>query len=169
MSSALGRGIRIQLAGGLALAVAVALGSAGCESKTARLAGHLERGDKFLTEEKYPEAILEYKNVLQLNPNEAKAHYGLARSYLASKQAQRAFWELQETVRLDPSHKDARLEYAQFLLLGKAEDLEEAVKQADAVLEKEPDSLPALVLKGRALQSLERFEEAEAVYELAME
>jgi tetratricopeptide (TPR) repeat protein len=167
MSSALGRGIRIQLAG--ALALVLALGSAGCESKSARLTGHLERGEKFLTEEKYAEAILEYKNVLQLDPNQAKAHYGLARAYLASQQAQRAFWELQETVRLDPSHQDARLEYAQFLLLGKTEDLEEAVKQADAVLEKDPDSLPALVLKGRALQSLERFEEAEAVYELAMQ
>ena len=106
--------------------------------------------------------------MLQLEPNQGKAHYGLARAYLASKQAQRAFWELQETVRLDPAHKDARLELAQFLLLGKKDDLEEAVKQADAVLEADPESLPALVLKGRALQSLERFEEAQAVYELAM-
>jgi tetratricopeptide (TPR) repeat protein len=168
MSSATGRGIRIQLAGAVALALALGLGSAGCESKASRLAGHLERGDKFLTEEKYPEAILEYKNVLQLDPNQGKAHYGLARAYLASKQAQRAFWELQETVRLDPAHKDARLEYAQFLLLGKKDDLEEAVKQSDAVLEADPESLPALVLKGRALQSLERFDEAQAVYELAM-
>jgi tetratricopeptide (TPR) repeat protein len=169
MSSASGRGIPFQWAGALALGCAVAFASAGCESKASRLAGHMERGEQFMTEEKYPEAILEYKNVLQLDPNESKAHYGLARAYLSSKQAQRAFWELQETVRLDPSHNDARLEYAQFLLLGKAEDLAEAVKQADAVLEKSPDNLPAMVLKGRALQSLEKFDEAQAVFEKAME
>jgi tetratricopeptide (TPR) repeat protein len=168
MSIASGRGALLQVAGAFVLCAVVGLGSAGCESKSSRLAGHLERGDKFLTEEKWPEAILEFKNVLQLDPNQAKAHYGLARAYLSSKQAQRAFWELQETVRLDPSHLDARLEYAQFLLLGKAEDLEEALVQADAVLAANPDNMPALVLKGRALQSLERFDEAQAVYEEAM-
>ena len=107
--------------------------------------------------------------MLQIDPNQAKAHYGLARAYLASKQAQRAYWELQETVRLDPKNLDARLEYAQFLLLGKKDELEEAIKQADEVIAADPERLAALLLKGRALQSLERQDEALAVYEQATE
>jgi tetratricopeptide (TPR) repeat protein len=152
-----------------ACAVLAVLGAAGCGDDASRLQGHLERGDQYLEQEQYPEAILEFKNVLQIDPNQAKAHYGLARAYLGSKQAQKAYWELQETVRLDPEHLDARLEYAQFLLFGKQEELEQAIQQSDEVLAKKPDMLPALLLKGRALQTLERWDEARAVYEQAMQ
>jgi tetratricopeptide (TPR) repeat protein len=162
-----GRARWARTAGALAWLALAAI--AGCGDDASRLQAHLERGEKYLEEKQYPEAILEFKNMLQIDPNQAKAHYGLARAYLGSKQAQRAFWELQETVRLDPEHADARLEYAQFLLLGKKEELEEAIKQADAVLAKKPDLLSGLLLKGRALQTLERFDEASAVYEHAMQ
>jgi tetratricopeptide (TPR) repeat protein len=87
--------------------------------------------------------------VLQLDPNHAAAHYGLAKSYLGQKDLQRAYWELQESARLDPTNVDARLQYAEFLLLGKQEELEEAIKQADEVGAKDPERL-ALLLKGRA-------------------
>ena len=88
----------------------------------------------------------------------------------ASKQAQQAYWELQETVRLDPKNLDARLEYAQFLLLGeegRARGGDQAGRRGDAP--RTPDRLAALLLKGRALQSLERYDEARAVYEKAIE
>jgi tetratricopeptide (TPR) repeat protein len=160
------RGTLALLAGSLLL---LASGFAGCGDDASRMEAHLERGEKYLADGQYPEAQLEFKNVLQIDPNQPKAHYGLARAYLGAKQAQRAFWELQETVRLDPSHLDARLEYAQFLLLGKREELEQAIVQADEVLAKKPDLMPALLLKGRALQTLERFDEAQAAYEQAME
>lgn len=152
-----------------AAALAAALGGAGCGSDASRLEGHMKRAEKYMAEEKYAEAVIEFKNALQIDPNQSKAHYGLAKSYLGSKQAQRAFWELQETVRLDPSHLDARLEYAQFLLLGKASDLRAAIDQADQVLAQQSDSMAALLLKGRALQSLERYDEAQSVFELALE
>ena len=167
MSMASGRAPLAHLA--LALALLFAPGISGCGDDASRLQSHLERGDEYLKGEQYPEAILEYKNVLQIDPNQPKAHYGLARAYLGSKQAQRAYWELQETVRLDPAHTDARLEYAQFLLLGKQEELNQAIEQADAVLAAKPDLLAALLLKGRALQTLERHDESRAVYEHAME
>jgi tetratricopeptide (TPR) repeat protein len=151
------------------LLLGVALAAAGCSDDATRLQEHLARGEQYLTDAQFPEAILEFKNVLQIDPNQAKAHYGLARAYLAAKQAQRAYWELQETVRLDPENLDARLEYAQFLLLGKKDELEEAIKQADEVAAKDPERLAALLLKGRALQSLERHDEALEVYRQATE
>jgi tetratricopeptide (TPR) repeat protein len=152
-----------------AVALATMLVAIGCGDDASRLQEHLERGDKYLSDGQYREALLEFKNVLQIDPNAAKGHYGLARAYLGAKQAQRAYWELQETVRLDPTNLDARLEYAQFLLLGKTDELEEAVKQADAVLAKDPDRVAALLLKGKALQSLQRPDEAQQAYEQAAE
>lgn len=151
------------------LVLALLFGAAACGDDASRITSHLERGDAYLKEEKYNEASLEFRNVLQIDPNQAAAHYGLAKAYLGNKQAQKAYWELQETVRLDPNNVEAKLEYAQFLLLGKTEELEDAVKRADEVLAAAPDRIPAMLLKGRALQSLQRHDEARAVYTDAMQ
>ena len=75
----------------VALAVALACGLA-CASDEAKLAEHIERGEAYLEEDKPAEAIIEYKNALQLAPNDAAVHFGLARAFMASKQPRKAFW-----------------------------------------------------------------------------
>jgi tetratricopeptide (TPR) repeat protein len=147
---------------GLALAVA-------CADDATRLAGHRERAEAYFGEQKYAEAVIEWKNVLQIDPNDAAAHYGLARAYLALREPARAYWELQETVRLDPANLEARLRYGGFLLFGKSEDFERALAQADAVLAADPARTEAHLLRGRALEALKRPEEARASYEKALE
>ena len=120
---------RFVLALGLALLVLTA-----CQDDATRIADHRARGDAYAENEEYAEAILEFKNVLKLDPNDAAAHYGLATTYLAQKDARRAYWELEETVRLDPENVEARLQLAQFLLFRKDEDKERAIASADAIL-----------------------------------
>src|SRR6266481_9006629 len=47
---------------------------AGCSrSPEARKARHLERGDKYAAQEQYQEAILEYRNVLRIDPANERA------------------------------------------------------------------------------------------------
>ena len=151
------------------LATLLLVGAAvGCQDSTAKLQEHLARGDTYYEEERFPEAILEYKNVLQIDPNSAEAHWGLARSYLGDRKLRQAYWELQETVRLDPDNVEAKLQYGQYLLFGKESDLEDAVTRADEVLAVEPDSWAAFVLKARALDSLKRYDEAQASFESAV-
>ena len=41
----------------------------GCESDESRLAAHVERGDAYMEEEAYEEAIIEFRNALQHAPN----------------------------------------------------------------------------------------------------
>jgi tetratricopeptide (TPR) repeat protein len=132
----------------------------GCQDSEAKLGEHMARGDTYLEEKKFSEAVLEYKNVLQIDPNHGPAHYGLARAYLGNNQLRQAYWELQETVRLDPANVDAQLQYGQFLLFGKEEDLLAAVQRADEVIAKDPARWEAWVLKGRALETLKRVDEA---------
>ena len=73
----------------LALGLAGAL-LAACQSQEAKLAEHQERAEAYLEEGKNAEAIIEYKNVLQIDPNDAAAHYGLAKAYLARTSCRRA-------------------------------------------------------------------------------
>lgn len=144
-------------------------GLAACQDDASRLAEHLARAEKQLEDGKPNEAVIEYKNALQIAPNDADAHFGLAKAYLAAQDAGKAYWELQETVRLDPDNLDARLAFAQFLLLGSEDEFNQAVEQADAILEREPEKWEAHVVRARALENLKRLDEAQAGYEKAVE
>jgi tetratricopeptide (TPR) repeat protein len=140
----------------------------GCQSEEAKLTEHLRRAEAYLEQEKASEAIIEYKNALRIAPNDAGAHYGLAKAYLAAREAGRAYWELQETVRLDPDNLEARLDYGQFLLIGRDEELNQAIVQADAALASDAHNARAHAIKARALERLKRHEEARAEYEAAV-
>jgi tetratricopeptide (TPR) repeat protein len=142
---------------------------AACQGDTERLAEHQRRGEAYLEEGDYAAAIIEYKNMLQLDPNRADAHYGLAKALIGDKKIRKAYWELQETVRLDPNNLDARLEYGQFLLFGKESEIEDALAQSEAVLAVEPERASAWVLKARALQALKRGDEAGEAFARAVE
>jgi tetratricopeptide (TPR) repeat protein len=55
-------------------------------SPEVKKARHLERGDKYAAQEQYPEAILEYRNVLRIDPANERAirQLGLAHYQAAS-------------------------------------------------------------------------------------
>ncbi len=142
---------------------------AACQDEAERLAEHQARAEAYLEEEKYAEAVIEFKNALQVDPNLADAHHGLAKALIGQKRVRQAYWELQETVRLDPANLDARLEYGQFLLFGKESDIENALRQADEALASEPERTSAWVLKARALQALKREDEAGEAFARAVE
>src|SRR5690554_1351603 len=137
-----------RLARGLpCLLVLLLAGPLACQDEAARLVEHMERGEQALEAEKPNEAAIEFKNALQIDPNHAPAHFGLAKAYLAQRDVRKAYWELQETVRLDPDNVEARLALAQFLLLGREDEYEQAVEQADAVLELEPEKWEAHIVR----------------------
>jgi len=127
----------------------------------------MARGDRYLEEEQYRAAVIEYTNAVEIDPNLAAAHYGMARSFLKTRETEKALWELRETVRLDPSNTHARMEFGALSRL--AGDAETAVVQAQAVLEIAPENVGAMLLQGRALDQLERREEAGAAYQAAAE
>jgi tetratricopeptide (TPR) repeat protein len=127
---------------------------AACESDEARIAGHLESGDAYLKEQKWNEAEIEFKNAVQIDPNQGRAHYGLARALVGKQDLRGAYWELEETVRLDAGNLEARLELGQILLFQNEAEQKRAVALADEVLEAQPNRWEAHVLKARALEAL---------------
>jgi tetratricopeptide (TPR) repeat protein len=142
------------------LIASLALALLGCQSDSERAAEHMTRGAELLKEDKFEEAIIEYKNATKLTPNDAAAHYGLAKSFLGNKDARSAYWELQETVRLDPNDVQARIDHGEFLLLQGNEELEQAVASGDAIVAAAPKRWEGYGLKGRALAALGRHAEA---------
>ncbi|HKJ24208.1 MAG TPA: tetratricopeptide repeat protein [Myxococcota bacterium] len=141
--------------------------AAGCQDDASRIQEHLERAKGYAEKEAWPEAVIEYKVALDVDPNSAEAHYGLSQAYLKTNKLRQGYWELRETVRLDPSNVDARLQFAQLSRL--AGEFEESLAQADAIIALEPDHQTAYMLRGQALEGLDRPEEALAAYQKARE
>jgi Tfp pilus assembly protein PilF len=44
-------------------------------AQEAKKGRHWKRGEKYFLENKFREAVIEYKNVLQIDPNNAGAHH----------------------------------------------------------------------------------------------
>ncbi len=90
------------------------------QSPEAKKAKHLERGLAYYEKAMYPEAVVEFKNVVQLDPKDPDGHYRLALTYLKLKSLQdlqAAFRELRSVVELAPGNRDAQLKLAELYLI----------------------------------------------------
>jgi hypothetical protein len=79
-------------------------GLTGC-SKEAKKEKHWKRGEKYFAENKSKEAIIEYKNFLQIDPKDSNVRY------------REAFSEFSKCVELNQDQMDARLYLGNFYLL----------------------------------------------------
>jgi tetratricopeptide (TPR) repeat protein len=148
------------------IAIAALLLSA-CQSEQDKIAQHLKRGQEYTDAEKWGEAIIEYKNVIQLDPKNIEGHWKLSQAYLKSDKPREGFWELRETVRLDPKNHDAKLQFAQISVF--AGELEEALARAEEVIAEDPNRVEAYLVQGQALEALKRPDEALTAFKKAVE
>ncbi len=120
----------------------------GCTTDpTARTAEHIARAEQYMTDAKYPEAVIEYRNALKLTPNDAHTLFRLASAYLkqgSRRSAQLAFTALSQAVELDPTLSEAQLRLGELFALSRRFD--DAKSKAQLVLEKDPTHLDALIL-----------------------
>lgn len=154
------------------LAAALGWPAAACtqESVQAKKARHKARAAGYFEAGQYQEALIEFKNVVQLDPNDADGHYRLALTYLklgGVPNLQDAFSELNKAVGLDAANHDAQLKLGQLYLLGN--EPEKARERAEAVLASTPQSSEGLVLKGQSLINEKKFKEGIAELRRAME
>ena len=138
-----------------------------CQSDEEKIAVFLENGEAYVEEGALNEAVIEYRNVLQLDPNLAAAHYALAKAYLELKRGSEAYWEFSEAVRLDGSNVDARLTLGGLSLVMK--NFEESFEQAEKIIDLDPGHATAYLLRAQVLERLDRADESEADYLKAIE
>jgi len=129
----------------------------GC-SQESKIERHWTRGEKYFSENKYREAVIEYKNVLQADPKNAKAYYKLGVSYLRLGQVREAFSELSKSVDIDPDFSDALLQRG-FLYLLAAEPMK-ARDDANRVLKKDPNNALARFLMSSFYQRQRNIDQA---------
>ena len=150
-----------------ALVCILSLALVACQDDADKVEQHLQRGEAYIEEEKYLEAIIELKSALQIDPNHGGAHYKLAHAYFRSEKPRDGFWELRETARLDPSNHDARIEFSQLAIL--AGEAEESLSQMESLIADDYNEVRAHLVRAQALDSLKRFDESHEVYLTAYE
>src|SRR6202158_3720732 len=125
------RALGILLVVGLALLAGVACG----QTPEAKKQGALTRGEKYLKEGKANEAIIEFRNALQIDQNFVPAIQGLGRAYAAKSWNGDALREFQRAQKLTPDSLSLAADLGRVLVqIGAWQDAE---AQAALVLAKE--------------------------------
>ncbi|MDP9132192.1 MAG: tetratricopeptide repeat protein [Nitrospirota bacterium] len=89
----------------------------GCTDSTSRrVEYHTSRGDEYVRQRLFREAVIEYKNASQAAPQDASIHWKLAQAALESGDVREAFVELQRVIRLDPANDEAKSRLGQLHL-----------------------------------------------------
>ena len=141
------RQVLIPVLGLMLLTLAVS----GCRKSQSR-EQFLDSGNKYAGQQKYAEAIVEYRNALKVDPKFGPAHAQLADAYMKSNAAALAIRELVVAADLMPGDAAAQLKAGQLLLLaGKFED---AKTRAETVLVLDSKNVEAQILKGNAAAGL---------------
>ena len=117
-----------------------------------------------MEKKEYTAAILDLKNAVRLQPNDAEAFYQLGLAYLSSGNLRSAYSALVHATELNPKHSAAQLKIAE-LLSSDSQDvdaslLENAEKRAENILSVTPDNADALTALGFAEFRLGKKEDA---------
>ena len=108
---------------------------------------YLDSGEKYSSEGKYREAVIQFRNAILIDSRFAQAHYDLSQAYLKLGDSNDAFQELTRTVDLAPDNYRAHTDLANLLDAVRNPDgspVEDTLKQAkthlDILREKQPNN-----------------------------
>ncbi len=117
-----------------------------CGSAEDRKAEYFKKAEQYFEQGDYDKARLEYKNVLQIDPEYLEGHYKLGLVMEALKEWRAAAGHYTKVLELDPTHVDARIKMGQFYLLAKSPD--KALEEVSIALEHNPESADAFAFLG---------------------
>ena len=128
----------------LILSLAIVL--AACGSPEDRKAEYFQKAEALFEQGEFEKARLEYKNVLQIDPEDIKAHYKLGLTQENLQEWRSAAGHYNKVLELDPAHTKARIAMGQFYLLARAFD--KAEEEAKTALDNDPNNPDALAFMG---------------------
>ncbi|HUP04313.1 MAG TPA: tetratricopeptide repeat protein [Bryobacteraceae bacterium] len=142
----------------------------GCSlSPKAKEAKYLDKGKKALEEKNYGAAVLHFKTAMQAQPRDAEPYYELGMAYLGGKDYNSALSFFKKATELNPHHTEAQLKMAELLATSRdKENLSEAQKRTQDVLNLAPNNVDALDVLGITDLRLGKPESAEAHLEEAL-
>ena len=142
--------MRIKPASAAALAAALLciFALAGCGGAAARRAGHMERGQEYFAAANYEKARVEFRNALQVAPDNAEARFMNARVAEKLGNIGDAARLYQGTIDVSPDHVQARAGLGRLFVFGGAPD--RALKVVEPGLARHPDDAELLTVRGAA-------------------
>lgn len=146
---------------GIALLVGMSLGLVGCQNTEDQAKERLKQGVELFKQGDYQKAQLELKSAIQSDGSVADSYYYMALLNEKDQQFKAMRENLEQTLKLSPNNTDARLKYGKVLLLFSEPD--QAIAQAQMVLNNSADNLEALSLKAAALIKQKNVLEASSI------
>src|SRR5687767_3052901 len=128
----------------IVISLAVVASASCSRSPEAQKTRHLERGEKFFARKDYKDAIIEYRNVLRIEPANAMAIRRLGLAHYQTGQFRDAFPYLSKATELEPQDEDIRLKLGTILLVARRPD--DAHAQASAILDRDGKNFEAVLL-----------------------
>ncbi len=153
----------------LLVVLAVAALSVACSNPEKAKAEYVRQGEVYLTEKKFQEASIEFRNAIQIDDQLADAHWGLARAYEGLQRWGDVVEELNRTVTLDRNNLDARIKLGNFYLLPKPPRIDDAERFAAEILERDPNHIEGHILMANVLYLRGKRDEAFARLNRAIE
>jgi serine/threonine protein kinase/Tfp pilus assembly protein PilF len=141
---------------------ALSSGATGDPKQTADL---LSQADRLREAENYQEAIATYEKAIAINPNEAKAHWGLCYSLNQMGKPTEAIAECDRALAINPNYAEALSSKGNSL--HQQQNYEEELKLYDQALKINPEYVEAWNNRGVALLKLNRFDDAFAAFDKA--
>lgn len=143
-------GQRVAACVALLLALLVVVGCRGNPEKRKR--AYFDAGHAYMHKGRYPEASIEFRKALQLDPRFTDAQYLLAQAYMGSGDWSRAYSALQRTIELEPGHLEAHLDLGR--IYAAWGQYERAEAEGSLVLERDPHNPTGYQLMGASLMGL---------------
>jgi len=126
---------------------------------------HFKKANDYMAQSRVDEAIIEYRNALNVDPKRGDIRTKLADAYLAKQDGLNAAREYVRAADLLPNDAEAQIKAGNVLLF--ARKFEDAETRAKNVLQKDPNSVDATILLGNALAGLQQYDEAFKQFEEA--
>lgn len=127
---------------------------------------YLASGDRYAAQGKLREAVIDYRNAIQVDPGFGEARAKLAAAYEKLGDGSNALNEYVRAADLLPNDIALQLTAGSYLMA--ARRIDDALVRADAVLKVQPDNVEAHVLRGNALGGLDDLDRALAEMEEAL-
>ena len=133
-----------------------------CGGAEDRKVAYLEKAEKSLKAGDLEKARIELKNVLQIDPKDARAYFKLGNIFERQKEFRKSFGNYNKAAELDPDNSEYQAKIGRFYLV-LVNDIEKATEKMDLVLSKDKNDINGLLLKAGVLARQDKIEEAKKV------
>ena len=137
------------------------------EAPSERAARHESRGDRYVEQEKFREAVIEYKNAVRATPDNPAIHWKIAKAASQVGDPSTIFTSLSRVVQLDPTDFEAQWSLGDFYLAGGKTD--EAATLAERLLAARPQHPAGYLLRAGLALGADRVEDAIGLLKQAAE